>query len=52
MNKRLVLVQILKGCSESHLNSDFHLVTDAYSSMYLLPSPKVEIDDSFILNMN
>lgn len=46
------LCKILKGCSESHSNSDFHLVTDAYSSMYSLPSPKVEVDDSFILNMN
>lgn len=52
MNISLVLVQILKGCSESHLNSDSHLVADTNSSMCLLPRLKVEIDESFILNMN
>lgn len=51
MNKSLVLVQILKGCSESHLNPGSHLVTDTHPAMCLLPRLK-ETDESFILNMN
>lgn len=36
MNKSLVLVQILKGCSESQLNPGSHLVTDIFLDVLVI----------------